>query len=140
MAASSTSKDAPPASAFNPKDSTANPKLECSNAGYTKMIRELLALVLFLATFAKETFSAMLPVNLQYSVNYAYDFLLGVGDWIGYLIGALYYFSLEYDFGDQLCDALGYGYSVIDALQVLVTFTDASKNAQNNNTPGSTPS
>ena len=67
------------------------------------MVRELLALVLFVATFSKETFSAMLPVNLQLSVNYAYNFLLGMGDWIGYLIGALYYFSVEYNFGEYLC-------------------------------------
>ena len=119
----------PSDSQLTPKKSKGDAKLTCSNQGYTKMIRELLALVLFLATFAKETFSAMLPLNLQLSVNYAYDFLLGVGDWIGYLIGALYYFSLEYDFGDQLCEALGYGYTVIDALQVLVSFTDASKQA-----------
>ena len=121
----------PTANQFNPKFADGNPKLECSNTGYTKMVRELLALVLFLATFAKETFAAMLPVNLQLSVNYAYNFLLGMGDWIGYLIGALYYFSLEYDFGDQLCSYLGFGYIGIDALQVLVTFTDASQQQQN---------
>ena len=92
------------------------------------MVRELLALVLFLATFAKETFSAMMPLNLQYSINYFYDWLLGVGDWIGYALSALYYFAKEYKFGDTLCEMMGYGYSVIDALQVLVTFTDASKN------------
>merc|ERR1719327_722043 len=124
---------APSAAMFKPKRAGANPKLECSNAGYTRMIRELLALVLFLATFAKETFAAMLPENLQYSVNYFYNWLLGVGDWIGYVIGALYYFSVEYKFGAQLCDALGYGYSVIDALQVLVTFTQASQAQQNVN-------
>ena len=127
MAGSTTSKDAPAASAFDPKEATSNPKLECSNAGYTKMIRELLALVLFLATFAKETFSAMLPVNLQKSLNYAYDFMLGVNDWIGYALAALYYFSVEYDFGETLCEIMGYGYEVIDALQVMVQFTDASK-------------
>ena len=80
------------------------------------MTRELLALVLFLATFSKETFAAMLPLNLQYSVNYFYDFLLGVNDWIGYLVASTYYFALNYDFGDELCQAFGYGYSVIDAL------------------------
>ena len=52
---------------------------------------------------------------------------MGVGDWIGYAIGALYYFSVEYNFGDTLCEILGYGYVVIDALQVMVTFTEASK-------------
>ena len=119
------------ATSFDVKFADGNPKLECSNSGYTKMIRELLALVLFLATFAKETMAAMLPINLQYSINYAYSFLLGMGNWIGYLIGALYYFSLEYGFGDQLCSALGFGYTLIDALQVLVTFTDASKQSDN---------
>ena len=117
----------PTADSFIPKQSKGDPKLQCSNAGYTKMVRELLALVLFLVTFAKETFSAMLPVNLQKSLNYFYSWLLGVGDWIGYLIGALYYFSVEYNFGDTLCEILGYGYTVIDALQVLVSFTEASK-------------
>ena len=37
---------APSAAMFKPKRAGANPKLECSNAGYTRMIRELLALVL----------------------------------------------------------------------------------------------
>merc|ERR1712072_1396451 len=93
-------KEAPTAAQLTPKMSKGDKKLECSNSGYTKMTRELLALVLFLVTFAKETFAAMLPVNLQYSLNYFYGWLLGVGDWIGYAISALYYFSLEYDFGD----------------------------------------
>ena len=90
------------------------------------MIRELLALVLFLVTFAKETFSAMLTENLQYSINYFYDWLLGVGDWIGFFVAALYYLSVEYDYGDTFCEIMGYGYTVVDALQVLVTFTKAS--------------
>ena len=114
---------APPPSDFTPKKSKGDSKLECSNSGYTKMVRELLALVLFLVTFAKETFSAMLPTNLQYSLNYFYSWLLGVGDWIGYFLSALYYLSLEYNFGDTYCEIMGYGYTVIDALQVLVTFT-----------------
>jgi len=137
MASNTKSDESPPASDFEAKKSKGDPKLECSNSGYTKMIRELLALVLFLATFAKETFAAMLPVNLQFSVNYAYDFLLGVGDWIGYAIGALYYFSVEYDFGETVCEILGYGYTVIDALQVLVSFTDASKDQDKTTTSSS---
>ena len=107
--------------------SKSNPKLECSNSGFTKMVRELVALLIFLISFAKETFSAMLPVNLQKSVNYAYDFLLGVNNWIGYALAALYYFSVEYDFGETLCEIMGYGYEVIDALQVMVQFTETSK-------------
>ena len=126
MAAST--KDEKPSNAnLTPKYSKSNAKLECSNAGFTKMVRELVALLIFLISFAKETFSAMLPVNLQKSMNYAYNFLLGVNDWIGYALAALYYFSVEYDFGETLCEIMGYGYEVIDALQVMVQFTETSK-------------
>ena len=112
---------------LTPKFSKSNAKLECSNSGFTKMVRELVALLIFLISFAKETFSAMLPVNLQKSLNYAYNFLLGVNDWIGYALASLYYFSVEYDFGETLCEIMGYGYEVIDALQVMVQFTETSK-------------
>ena len=126
MAADDT-KTKPNNANLSPKTSKSNPKLECSNAGFTKMVREIFALVLFLVSFAKETFSAMLPVNLQKSLNYAYNFLLGVNDWIGYALASLYYFSVEYDFGETLCEIMGYGYEVIDALQVMVQFTETSK-------------
>ena len=123
-----TTKNTKPSDAnLSPKFSKGNIKLECSNAGFTKMVRELFALILFLVSFAKETFSAMLPVNLQKSLNYGYNFLLGVNDWIGYALASLYYFSVEYDFGETLCTVMGYGYLAIDNLQVLVQFTDASK-------------
>ena len=64
MAAEDT-KEKPSNSNLTPKYSKGNAKLECSNAGFTKMVRELVALLIFLVSFAKETFSAMLPVNLQ---------------------------------------------------------------------------
>ena len=117
---------APPASAFEAKKGG---KLECSMDGYQKMTKEILELVLIIATFANETFKAMLPPNLQKAAGYAYDFLIGAGTWVGYAVAALYFLSVEYDFGDVVCDASGYGYEVIDALQVVVSFTDESKAA-----------
>ena len=128
MAADDSKSDQTPSDEnLTPKYSKSNKNLECSNSGFTKMVRELFALILFLVSFAKETFSAMMPVNLQKSLNYAYDFLLGVNDWIGYALASLYYFSVEYDFGETLCEIMGYGYEVIDALQVMVQFTETSK-------------
>ena len=127
MAAEDSSSAKPSDENLTPKYSKSNKNLECSNSGFTKMVRELFALILFLVSFAKETFSAMMPVNLQKSLNYAYDFLLGVNDWIGYALASLYYFSVEYDFGETLCEIMGYGYEVIDALQVMVQFTETSK-------------
>ena len=125
--AASTTEEKPSDTNLTPKTSKSNPKLECSNSGFTKMVRELVALLIFLISFAKETFSAMLPVNLQKSLNYAYSFMLGINDWIGYALAALYYFSVEYDFGETLCEIMGYGYEAIDALQVMVQFTETSK-------------
>ena len=114
---------APPASAFVAKKS-AGGKFSCSMDGYKKMTKEILELVLVIATFAMETFKAMLPDNLKLAAGYAYDFLLGAGTWIGFAVAALYFFSVEYDFGDTVCEMSGYGYEVIDALQVVVSFTD----------------
>ena len=61
------------------------------------------------------------------SATYAYDFLMGAGAWAGYVMAALYFFSVEYDFGDAVCDGSGYAYEAIDALQILVNFTETSK-------------
>lgn len=75
----------------------------------------------------------MLTENLTLAMNYAYTFLLSAGDWLGYAMAALYFFSIEFDFGDDVCNAMGYGYEIIDALKVFTEFsghTDAQKAAQ----------
>ena len=122
-------KGVPPASAFEPTKA-AGGKFNCSMDGYKKMSKEILELVLIIATFSVETFKAMLPSNLQAAVGYAYDFLMGMGSWMGYAVAALYFLSIEYDFGKEVCDASGYGYEVIDGLQVLVNFTEKSSAAK----------
>ena len=44
-----------------PKISPSYDKLECSNSGYLQVTREALSYVILIVTFAKETFSMMLP-------------------------------------------------------------------------------
>lgn len=53
----------PPPSAFMAQKAKGG-KLSCSMDGLTKMMKEILALALYVATFAKETFAAMLSQNL----------------------------------------------------------------------------
>lgn len=53
-------KLAPPPTAFKAKKSSMG-KLSCSMDGLTKMVQEMFAIVLYGATFANETFKAMLP-------------------------------------------------------------------------------
>ena len=98
--------------------------------GYLKLVKELLELVFILASFANETFKAMLPPNLQKAATYAYSFLNGVGGWIGYAFAAGYFVAKEYDMGKEVCELSGYGYEAIDALQVLVSFTDKADAAK----------
>lgn len=112
---------APLPSAFNP---VVGGKLNCNMDGYVKMTKEIGRLVLILVTWFKETWGAVLPDNLKLATDYLYEFMLGVGSWIGYATAAAYFFSDEFGFGEQMCDLSGYGYEVIDALQVLVTFTE----------------
>jgi hypothetical protein len=44
------------------------------------------------------------------------------GAWIGYLIGALYFFGLEFGYGDAMCEVSGYGYVVIYYLNYAISF------------------
>lgn len=94
-------KMAPPPGAFVAKKSeVGGGKLSCNMDGLTNMANEIFALALIVATFANETFKAMLSDNLRQASHYAYTFLTGVGGWLGYAMAALYFFSVEYDFGD----------------------------------------
>ena len=88
------------------------------------MTKEVGRLLLIIVSWANETYAAVLPDNLALSMNYLYEFLLGVGSWIGYATAAGYFFSEEFGLGDVVCETSGYGYEVIDGLQVLVTFTE----------------
>lgn len=101
--------------------------LECSMDGYTEMMSEILELTVFLVSFSKEVFAAMLSDALNYSLNYAYDFLMSAGDWIGYLLASTYFVTLEMgdEASDWYCEMWGYGYYVIDGLQVLVSFAES---------------
>ena len=92
--------------------------------GYVKMTTEIGNLLLILVTWVKETWAAILPDNLALSIGYLHKFMLGVGSWVGFATAAGYFFSEEFGLGDVVCDNSGYGYEVIDALQVLVTFTE----------------
>merc|ERR1711881_686136 len=94
----------------------------CTMDGYTDMIEKIVALSLAVLTMAMTTFEAMLPTNIAKAIKYAYRFLKSSGSWVGFVIAALYYFSLEWGFGKELCEASGYGYLVIYYLNYALTF------------------
>ena len=101
-------------------------KFECSMDGYTKMVYEITDLVLLLLALSKEIVAAIMPDDLKKAIKYFWAGLNGATGWIGFLIAALFYFSEEQGFGDQLCEFSSYGYEVIDALHTMVDFASAA--------------
>merc|ERR1711924_381427 len=62
-----------------------------------------------------------IPEKFSKAVKYASDGLVGIGNWVGYLLAAAYYAGLEYGYGETVCETLGYGYVLIDTLHTLLT-------------------
>jgi len=54
------------------------------------------------------------------------QFLRSSGSWVGYLIGAIYFFGLEFGYGEYLCTASQYGFYVIYYLNLAITFGQGS--------------
>lgn len=92
--------------------------------GFTKLARQLMENVLLLIALLKETFAYMLPVELNLTVSLIWDGLVGLNNWVGYAIAAIYYLGTDYDFGLTFCEVMGYLYYVIDGLNYIVAFAD----------------
>ena len=104
------------------------PNFSCSLTGYTEMVDEILNLALLAITVNVSIIEAILfaTPDLQQAFNLLYRFLKGAGGFSGYLLGAIYYFGLEFGYGDLLCELSGYGYVVIYYLNLVITFGQSS--------------
>ena len=127
MSSSTNQKSAPNASQFQARKSSTG--FNCSMTGYVKMVMEITELVLGVITLYKEIIVTLLPLNLALALNYFYQGLSGASAWLGYAVSALYFLALDQGFGDELCEASGYGYVVINALYQIIDFAP-SKDAQ----------
>jgi hypothetical protein len=65
--------------------------LMCSMTGYSQMIQQIVQLLMVLVTLGLNAVIAFIPQNLQKAVMYVYDFLTSSGNWIGYLVAAVFY-------------------------------------------------
>merc|ERR1712091_749965 len=74
----------------------------------------------------KETITSAAPKSLALSIKYLWDGIMGLGNWMGYALAAGYYIGLDYNLGNQICEAFGYGYYVIDGLHYLISFSKAN--------------
>merc|ERR1711981_966152 len=96
--------------------------LRCSMEGFVNMVIEITELVLSVVTMFKEIIVPVLPENLGKSLKYAYMGLSGASSWLGYAVAAVYFIAKDKGFGSYLCEALGYGNVVVEALYTLIDF------------------
>ena len=98
--------------------------LNCTLPGYRQLVNRILKLALLAVSVNVSMIELILSgmPDLSIAFRLTYDFLLGAGDWIGYAIGAAYYFGLEFGYGEYLCKASQYGYIVIYYLNFAISF------------------
>jgi len=80
-------------------------------------------LVLALATIGVSVSEGVIAFwpDLATAIRLLYEFLLSAGDWIGYILAAVYYLAMDQGWGSYLCTASQYGYYVIYYLQAMVS-------------------
>ena len=103
---------------------------DCTVDSYTKLISELIQVLLLFVSLGVTTLEAILKGELEdigKAINYGYDFLTGFGSWIGYGFAGVYFFGKEYGFGDIFCEITGYLTYVVDALYFLIDWSGISE-------------
>ena len=107
-------------------DASVGGLFECNTQGYLDLVKKGTKLALSGITMVNSIIRlAMDIVTLNYlaiATGLAYEFVISSNDWVGYAISALYYFGLEYDFGDYVCQGFGYVYIGIYYLELIVSF------------------
>merc|ERR1711912_161213 len=95
----------------------------CNMNGYTDMVMKILSLVLAAFTIGISTIEGVISFlpDLGQAIRLTYEFLLSAGDWIGYVMAAIYFLAMDQGWGSYLCQASQYGYYVIYYLQSMVS-------------------
>lgn len=73
-------------------------------------------------SIVKEIGIGMVPDNFKRAINYGWTAVVGMGNWVAYVLAMIYYVSKELGIGNDICEGFGYGYWLVDQLQVLVDF------------------
>jgi len=95
--------------------------------GFKKFSKQLLENAVILIALLKETFAFIMPDELNLTVSLYWDGLMGLNNWVGFLLAAIYYVGTDYGFGLVFCEIMGYGYYVIDGLNYIVQFAAPSE-------------
>lgn len=92
------------------------------------MVDEISALALLAVTVNASIIQAMISgiPDLAEAFRLAVQFLRGANSWVGYLVAAVYYFGLEFGYGETMCELSKYSYYVIYYLNLAITFGQGS--------------
>merc|ERR1712071_114186 len=96
-----------------------------SMEGFVEMVIQITELVLSVITMFKEVLASALPVNLAKSLKYFYQGLSGASSWLGYGVAAVYFLAQDQGFGSYICEGMGYGNVVVEALYALTDFGES---------------
>lgn len=98
--------------------------------GFVKMTRELIEIALLAFSLYKETILLMIPEEFGKAVQFTWRGVVGIGNPLGYIMAAAYYFGLEFGFGEDVCSLVGHGYALIDTLHGLVSFAQSEEDKE----------
>jgi hypothetical protein len=103
--------------------------------GCVDMTKKFMENLLLLISLLKESLAYLLPAELNLSVQLLWDGTMGLSSWIGFAAAALYYVGTDYGFGMEVCEAMGYGYIVIDGMNYIVAFAKPAEEPKKEATP-----
>ena len=100
------------------------PTFACNMTGYVSMVQYLLATGLSLVTMFQSTIYWVISgmPDLAAAWEYSYEYITGAGDWLGYLIAAIYFFGEDFGYAEYLCQASEYGYIAIYYMNLIMSF------------------
>lgn len=110
-----------------PKSST---DLECSMDGFADMAIKLTENLLLIVSLLKETLAYAIPAEMSEAVELLWKGLVGSSSWLGYALYSLYGIGLDYNFAVEVCEAVGYGYYVIDGMNYIVAFAKPAEDGE----------
>lgn len=73
-----------------------------------------------------------MPTELNLTVSLYWDGLMGLNNWVGFGLAAIYYLGTDYGFGLTFCEITGYAYYVIDGMNYIVQFAAPVAESANN--------
>ena len=88
--------------------------------GFVKMIHEMIEIAIMGVSLLKESVLTIVPKELALSIQYLWDAVLALSNWLGYALAAVYYIGEDFGIGETVCDIFGYGYYVIDGVNYLI--------------------